>query len=199
MEKELIFSLISTLLIIIGITPLWRDIIRWRTIPHPFTVGVWLILVSINIYILYVNKQYIGLLMPIILWVCLAGETLIGSMRIQKLSINWFDFLCLALSMWCLIYIILFQNLLNTAILTVIIDFLAILPTFKKSWIQPWTETAWNFFISWIAQLFTLLALTAPNTETLVFWWYVFVMDVLLVIFILSRRYSLKWWHSIFE
>ena len=199
MHNELLFSLISTTILIIGITPLWRDIIRWRTIPHPFTVGVWLILVSINIYILYQNAQYIAMIMPIVLWVSLIWETIVGFIRMKNISINWFDYLCLALSFLCILYLIIFKNLYYTAIFTAIIDFIAILPTFKKSWIQPWTETAWKFFMHSIAQLFIIFSMTTPNTETMIFWIYIFVIDIALVIFILFRRYFLRWWKSIFE
>ena len=137
--------------------------------------------------------------MPVILLICLTWETIVGSLRRKSISLNWFDYLCLILSVLCILYLIIYKNLYYTAIFTAIIDFIAILPTFKKSWLQPWTETAWNFFIWWISQLFTVLAMTAPDVETMIFWLYVLVIDLILVIFILSRRYSLKWWKSIFE
>ena len=199
MEKELIFSLISTLLLIIGFAPLWRDILEWRTIPHPFTKWIWLILVSINIYILYANSQFVAMIAPVVLWICLAWETVIGLWKQKNLSMNWFDYLCLLLSFWCLIYLIFFRNLQNAAILTIIVDFIALLPLFKKWWLFPWSETTWTYFISWVSQLFTILALTAPNTETLIFWVYVLIMDAILVLFIISRLYYLKGWKSIFE
>lgn len=199
MSQDLLFALISTLILVIGITPLWRDIIRWRTIPHPFTLWVWLILVSINIYILFQNEQYTAMIAPGVLWICLIWETIVGIRKIWKISINWFDYLCIFLSFTCVLYLLLFKNLENTAIFTIIIDFIALLPTFKKSWLQPWTETAWSFFVGGLSQFFTILALDAPNTETMIFWWYILVMDLLLTFFILIRRWHLKWWHSIFE
>ncbi len=199
MPQELLFALISSILLIIGIAPLWKDIIRWRTIPHPFTKWIWLILVSINIYILYANNQFIAMIAPIILWCCLGWEAIIGIRKMQKVSMNWFDFLCLILSFLCLLYLIFFRNLQNAAILTIIVDFIAILPLFKKWWLLPWTETTWTYFISWVSQLFMILALANPNIETMIFWAYVLIMDAILVLFIISRRYYLKGWKSIFE
>ncbi len=199
MEKEVIFSLISTLLLIIGIAPLWRDIIWWRTIPHPFTKWIWLILLSINLYILYANSQFIPMIAPAIMWICLAWECLVGIWKLKKLSMNWFDFLCLTLSFLCLLYLIFFRNLQNAAILTIIVDFIAMLPLFKKWWLQPWTETTWTYFISWVSQLFIILSLDTPSIETMIFWGYILIMDAILVSFILFRRYYLKGWKSIFE
>lgn len=199
MEKELLFALISTWLLLIGIVPLWRDIIKGRTIPHPFTVGIWTILVGINIYILYENEQFISMIMPAVLFVCLFWETIVGFIKKKNISMNWFDYVCLILSSLCIIYLIIYKNLYYTAIFTAIVDFIAILPTFKKSWLQPWTETAWNFFIGWVSQLFTVLAMNAPDVETMIFWLYILIIDVILVIFIVSRRWYLKWWSSIFE
>lgn len=199
MNTKLIFALISTWLLLIGILPLWRDIINGRTIPHPFTVGIWSVLVAINIYILYINSQFIGMVMPTILFICLSWETIVGLLKKKNISMNWFDYICLTLASLCIIYLIIFKNLYYTAIFTAIVDFIAILPTFKKSWLQPWTETAWYFFIGSISQLFTVLAMTAPDIETMIFWLYILIIDTILVIFIVTRRWYLKWWGSIFE
>ncbi len=199
MSKELIFALISVGLMCIGFIPLWRDIIARRTTPHPFTVWVWAILTLINIYILLKNGEYIGMIPPVCMGICLLWESLVWIFRIKHLMINWFDILCLSLSCICIIYLLVFKNLLNTVILTAIVDFIAILPTFKKWWLQPWTETIFNFFIWAISQLFIILALEAPNLETSIFWGYVFFIDIILVVLIMYRRYYLKWWKSIFE
>jgi hypothetical protein len=60
MEKEVVFALISILIYLIGIIPYWRDVIRGRTLPHPFSTGVWAILVGFTSYVLYISGEYLA-------------------------------------------------------------------------------------------------------------------------------------------
>lgn len=55
MHNEIIYSGISTLIYLIGIIPYWRDVIKGRTYPHPFTTGVWTVIVGFNSYILFIS------------------------------------------------------------------------------------------------------------------------------------------------
>lgn len=199
MEKELLFAVISTIFVIVGIIPLWKDILRWRTIPHPFTTGIWLILVGINLAVLFINREFYSFIPSIIIFMTLLWETIYWSLWIKKIQLNWFDGACLILSLWALVYFIITKNSINAVLITIVIDILAALPTLKKSWIQPWTETAWNYLIWWSAMLFTILALTSPNFETSLYWWVVLIVDISIVLVLIFRRWYLKWWKSIFE
>lgn len=199
MPKELLFALISTTLLLMGALPLWRDIFRGRSIPHPLTKWIWLILVGLNAYVLLEAHEYSSLIPTGFLFLELLGEMLIGIMMIQRISMNWFDGFCLVLAILAILYFFYTGNILNTVISTMIIDGIACLPTFKKWWIQPWTETTLSYSIGAFAQWFTILALNAPNLETSLYWGFIFFVDTFLVLFICGRRYYLKWWHSIFE
>jgi hypothetical protein len=199
MEKELIFALISTLFVVIGIFPLWRDILKWRTTPHPFTTWIWLILVWINIVILFTNKEYYWLIPSILVFITLLWETIYWFIRINKIILNWFDWICMILSILALTYFLITRNWINTVIMTIIIDLIAALPTVKKSWLQPWTETAWNYFIWWSAMVFTILALSAPNLETSLYWLSILFIDLTIVFILVFRRYYLKGYNSIFD
>lgn len=199
MEKELLFALISTAFILIGAIPLWRDILKWRTIPHPFTTSIWLITVGLNSFILNEHNEYYWLIPSTIIFVTLFWETLVWILRMKQISMNWFDKICLWLGILTIIYFIFSRNTLNAVIMTMIIDGLAVLPTLKKSWIQPWTETAWNYLIWWIAMIFTILALTGISLETSMYWWFILFADLLVVFILIFRRWYLKGYNSIFE
>jgi hypothetical protein len=112
---------------------------------------------------------------------------------------NWFDGLCLSLAIGTIIYFLITRNTLHTVISTVLIDALAFLPTWKKGWLSPWTETAWNYFIGGMAQLFVILSLEVINIENSLYWGFVLVVDILFVVLLLSRRYYLKGYNSIFD
>ena len=199
MKAEIIFALISTVFLIMGAIPLWRDIFRGRSIPHPLTKWIWLILVGFNAFVLVEAHEYWSLIPTGFLLLELIGEMTVGLFMIKRISMNWFDGLCLLLAILAILYFFLTRNTLNTVISTMIIDGIACLPTFKKGWIQPWTETTLSYSIGAFAQWFTILSLSAPNLETSLYWGFIFFIDIFLVIFICARRYSLKGWKSIFE
>ena len=200
MHNEIIYSGISTLIYLIGIIPYWRDVIKGRTYPHPFTTGVWTVIVGFNSYILFISWEYYSFVPSILMTISLVVFWIgFWSYYFKKISINWFDYFCLFLAVGLLLYWYFSKDVLNTVILTMIIDFIAFLPVFKKWWLQPWTETVFAYFMSWVNQIFTLLALSSPNLETSIFWIYMLISNCIFVILVLYRRWSLKWWKAIFE
>ena len=200
MSSELLFAGISTFIYLIGIIPYWRDVIHWRTLPHPFTTGVWAIIVGFNAYVLFLDGEYYSLIPSIIMTLSLiifwVGYWIVA---FKKILINWFDYLCFIFAVLLILYWFVSWNILNTIILTLIIDFIAFLPVFKKWWLQPWTETVFAYFMAGINQIFTLFALSSPNLETSLFWIYLLISNIIFCIVVLYRRYSLKGWKSIFE
>ncbi len=200
MEKELVFALISTLIYLIGAIPLWRDILKWRTIPHFFSYLVWLVLVGFNLFVLISNGEFISII-PVIL---MTGSIFFGCIFwikwLSKIHINWFDYVCLTLAMLLIMYWLTSRNTLNTVFLTAIIDLIAFLPTFKKGWIAPWTESILMSLMSALGQIFTLLSLSNfENIENIIFWWSVCFVNLIFFSMVAIRRYYLKWWKSIFE
>ncbi len=200
MEKELLFALISTLIYLVGIIPYWSDVIKGRTYPHPFTTWVWSVIVGFNTYVLFIAWEYYSFVPSLIMTFSLLFFWVwFWIMYFKKIHINWFDYLCLASTLLLLAYWWLSKNILHTVILTMIIDFIAFLPVFKKWWLQPWTETVFAYFMSWVNQIFTIWALSSPDLETSIFWIYMLVSNFIFCILVLYRRYSLKGWQSIFK
>ena len=141
MNRELFFALISTIIYLVGAIPYWKDILRWRTIPHVFTYGLWWILVSFNVFVLVRNNEVYALIPSLLMFISLSGATLYAMFVWRKIMINWFDWTCLFLGILLILYWIYSRNILNTVFLTMIIDFIAFLPTFKKWYLEPWTES----------------------------------------------------------
>ena len=200
MPKEVLFALISTAIYLLWAIPLWRDILRWRTTPHIFTYSLWLTLVWFNIFVLWSNKEFYTLIPTTVAVLSLCFGCIFGLKWIQKIRINWFDWLCFSLGIILVIYYFTSRNILYTVILTTIIDFIAFLPTFKKWWLTPWTESILIYLMSSVGQLFTLFSLYRfENIENTIFWWYLFFANLIFFFMVASRRYYLKWWKSIFE
>ncbi len=200
MNQDLIFALISTIIYLSGSFFYWRDTLRGRTIPHPFSNMIGLILVGFNFYILLIWGQYYSLipLIPLVCSICIFGIGY-GLRGIAKIRINWFDYLCFSLAIIMLRYWYFSNNILNTVIFTCIIDVITFLPVIKKSWLLPWTETSVAWFTGILNIWFLYLAQTDPTLETSLYWLTYVGVNALIVTVIISRRWYLRGWKSVFE
>ncbi len=123
----------------------------------------------------------------------LVFATVFGLRAIRKLSLNWFDYLCFSLSIFLLIYWLLSKNNLHTVILTACVDFIAFLPTFKKGWLTPWTESIFIYFMSAIGQIFTLFSLSNfEKGENMIFWSYLFFANLAFFFMVSFRRFLIR-------
>ena len=200
MSKELIFALISTLIYLIGAVPFWQDVLRWRTTPHLLTYALWWILVAFNVFVLVKNREFYALIPSWLMFVSLSIATIYAIFVWKKIVINWFDWICGTLGILLILYWIYSRNILNTVLLTLIIDLIAFLPTFKKWYLAPWTESILIYAMSAVGQVATLLSLSGfQNIENMLFWWYLFFANLTFFFMVALRRYHLRWWKSIFE
>lgn len=200
MEKELIFALISTGIFLVWSIPYLLDVIKKRTIPHPFSYGMWAILVWINTYLLFLEKEWYSFVPWFFNWLSCVILFFFWVIYFRKIRVNWFDWLCLILIILLVLFYSFTKNIYLTVWLTLIVDGIAFLPTFKKGWLQPWTETIIFYFAAGTTQIFALLSFSWwQSVEATAFWLYLLVANFLFFLMVFFRRYYLKWWNSIFE
>jgi hypothetical protein len=199
MQKELIFAIASGGLFLLSTLPYLRDTLKWKTTPHPFSTGIWLILVGFTCYVLWQDKEYFGLIPWSIIVASLIVRFIYGIRFFKTIPINWFDYLCLAMSICTLIYYWISRDTLISIVLAALIDLIAFLPTFKKAWLQPWSETLSFWLIGALVDTLTIASLVSPIPETVFFWGSAVVSHIVFVLMVTGRRYYLKWWNSIFN
>jgi hypothetical protein len=199
MEKEAIFALISTVIYLIAVFPYLRDVLSWKTLPHPYSYLIWTIVLLISVSVLLYSGEYVASIPGITSAIISGIWCFYGFKSYWNLPINWFDKSCLLLALGTVIYGVLTRDFFNTIILAICIDLLAFLPTFKKWWILPWSETIITWFLAWIQYIFMLLALTHISFETAGFWVYNIVLTFLFFSVTFFRRCYLRWWWSVFD
>lgn len=199
MEKELIFLILGLIIYLGSAAKYFYDILAWKTIPHPYSCMIWAIIFSISTGVLILNEEYIWSISG-------ATATLVNGVWVyyglrgrNKIPINMFDKSCLLLAIGSLIYGIISRDFFNTILLVILIDFLAFLPTLKKWWILPWSETSLSWFLSGIQYIFMIFTITIVSFETMGFWAYNIICTIGFAMLMVIRRYYLRWWHSIFE
>lgn len=103
--------------------------------------------------------------------------------------IDWVFFISAIL----IIFIYLFtRNAVLSVFLAATIDVLGFLPTFRKSYSKPYSEPALTYFFGSLSFLFSLGALQIYSFVTLFYPSVVVVANIILVLFLLIRRKSIK-------
>jgi hypothetical protein len=187
MDPKLFFGIVSSLVAIASLLPYFRDIFRGKTKPHTYSWLIWTILQVIGVSAQLQDGAGYGA------WALAIAAT--GSFLIFTLSfkhgtknITKFDGICLIGSLITLAIYVGMDNPLLAVILVVVIDFLAFLPTFRKGWEEPATETVSTFALSGLANFLGLFALEHYTIITTCYIASLFLTNATFVIMILYRK-----------
>lgn len=105
-------------------------------------------------------------------------------------KLTFFDFLCGALSVLAIL-IWIFVDSPRTAILfAATADGFAVLPTLKKAWKNPETETGFTYLMSFVSILLVIPSIPVWNIENSAFQLYLLVANGLLVFAVFRKKLS---------
>ena len=119
--------------------------------------------------------------------ICTASVVILG-IKFGIAKFSRFDMICQVSAVIGLLLWLLFNSPAIAIIASVTIDFIALLPTLRHSWLQPYEETWQTFLIGTLAPLFTIASLTAYSIESLLFPFYIFFANGSITLCILYRR-----------
>lgn len=163
-----ILGVVAVAIGFVGYVPYFRTIFSGKTRPHAFTWLVWCILTAIAFGGQVVGKGGAGA------WA--TGFTAFTSFAIFGLALvkgkrdfPLADWLCLggcviALTLWAIT-----KDPLLAIILITVIDMLAFIPTFRKSYTHPYSEPAFTYALSGLKFLASLFALHQLSAVTILY------------------------------
>jgi uncharacterized membrane protein len=188
---KLISGILAGLLGVICFVPYLRDIFKKETTPHSYSWLIWAILQTIGVVAIIVGHGgYYGTLgIAAGALFCLTIFLLslkYGTKNITKLDTFSFVMALVAILIW-----VFTKTPLYSVILISLIDFIGFIPTMRKGYEQPETETASTFFIASISNVFALLALSAYSISTTLYLCSLIFTNTLFVIILLYRRTKL--------
>lgn len=172
---------------LIGYVPYFRTIFNGKTKPHAFTWFVWGVLTAIAFGGQIVGNGGAGA------WV--TGFTAFISFAIFGLALikgkrdfPFVDWLCLsgcmvALGLWAIT-----NDPLLAIILITVIDMLAFIPTFRKSYSNPYSEPAFTYTLSGLKFLVSLFALAQLSAVTILYPVSLVLTNGVFVLMILVQR-----------
>jgi hypothetical protein len=167
-DVKIIFAVLAIIVSITGYYPYFRDLFRSRTQPHMYTWLIWMSTQSIAVAGIWRGGGGWGAIYLIVSLACVVSVFLL-SFRYGSRNITTFDTVALvaafaALGVWWR---------LNDPVLAVVvatmIDLIGYVPTYRKSFEEPWSETAGTWLVFVAANILSIFALGAYNVLTLTY------------------------------
>lgn len=185
-HKELLWAF-AVILTIISYIPYTYDVWRGQTKPHAFSRSIWRLLTAIA-FVAQLSDGWgpwawmMGMtsliILPVVVYAIWKGD------RAYHRS----DYLFLGLSLGAIGVWMITDTPVRSVIIITIVDFFAFLPTFRKSWSQPHTETVSLYALSGIKMLISIFALENVSIVTSLYPLSLVIANRCFVIYILWRR-----------
>jgi hypothetical protein len=184
---QIVLATLSSIVGIVCFVPYIRDIFRHTTKPHSYTWLIWGILQSIAAAAMWsagagvaVASSTIGAALCIFIFLL--------SLKYGTKDIKTFDTVCLIGALLALVVYLFLHDALLSIILVTLIDFTAFLPTLRKTFVEPETETASTHLLSGASNALAIGALASFNITTLIYLPAIMLMDFILGILVLIRK-----------
>ncbi|MBI5038150.1 MAG: hypothetical protein HZC01_05610 [Candidatus Kerfeldbacteria bacterium] len=165
MGLKILFAAISSLVGIACFVPYLRDIFKNKTKPHSYTWLVWTIIQITGVVAMLSAGASIGVA-SLLIGAILCGYIFILSLRYGTRNITVFDTVCLIGALTAIFIYAFLRNPLLSVIMISLVDLVGFLPTFRKAYLEPESETASNYLLSGISSTFALGALVNFNITT---------------------------------
>lgn len=164
-EVKTIISVIAVLLTFIGYIPYIRDIFKGKTKPHIYTWFIWGLVTAIA-YALQVSAGAgVGSWMTLAVVIMMFSIFMLG-MRNGKKDITRADTFFLILSFIALFLWLVVKQPILSIIFVVTTDILGFVPTIRKSWNKPYSETLFSYEANAFRHGLSILALQRYSIVT---------------------------------
>lgn len=180
-------SIIAIMMGFIWYYPYFYDIYKWKTKPHAFSWLIWFVVSWIGFAIQVFENWWIW---SSVLWfvsaTCLALTIIWFYQRqIQYWVLDWVSLFLAAISICLWIFT---KNPFYSVLLISFIDFLGCVPTYKKIYYQPESETLFTWYFMDIRLLIWIVALSTYSFNTVFYPFAMFTVNAIAILLIHYRR-----------
>jgi hypothetical protein len=189
--KELIGSL-TVVMVLVAYFPYFYDIFKRKTKPHIFSWFIWAVVTSI-IYALQVSDGGGTGAWPTLGVAILSFAIFLLSFKKGHKEIKKVDIVFLVLALATIpLWLVAKQPVLSIILLSTI-DMLGFIPTIRKSWNLPHSETLFLYALTAIRHALAIVALNKYSIVTWLFPGTWVVANTAFVIILITRRMQLKY------
>lgn len=188
MDLKLILGTISFLIPIIGIIPYIINIIKGKTVAHVYTWLIWAILQTITVIAQIKNGAGFGVAYGVA-GVLVCYSVVFLSLKNGFKHIKKIDTFCLILALISMFVYVGLKNPLLAVIMATATNFIGFLPTLRKTFVDPTSETMSAYLSGGIGALLSILALQNYTLITSLYLINIILTDTLLIgIMIFKKR-----------
>ncbi len=191
-DLKVIVGAIASLLVFVGYAPYIRDMLKGKTKPHVYSWFIWGFVTMLVFFFQFNAGAGAGSWLTLSAGlVCLLIFVLAfwhGTKDITRLDTAFLILALVAVGLW-----IITKQPLISVILLVAIDMLGFIPTIRKSWNKPYTETLFSYGLNTFRFAIGLYALETYTVVTYLYpvaW--LFANGLFSVILIVRRRHLAK-------
>ena len=163
--KETI-AIIAGLIAIVGNVPYLVDVIKKRIQPHPYTWFVWSIVSAVIFFGQVAKGAGVGAIptacAEIFTFIIFLFSLKYGFKNIKRIDTFFLIFALLGIIPW-----IMTKDPTISVVIVVTIDLIAFVPTLRKTWLHPKTETPILYSMNVLRHILTLFSLQAYNIATM--------------------------------
>lgn len=166
MEVKEILAIVAALLAVAGNVPYVLDVLKGGVRPHPYTWFVWSIVSATVFFGMFVKGAGIAAL-PVAASEIFTFVIFLLSAKYGFRDIAWVDHVYLAVALSGFIPWIITKDPTVSVVIAVAIDVLAFMPTLRKTWLEPSTETPILYGSNVLRHILILFSLQAYNIATM--------------------------------
>lgn len=187
MNIKIVFTILSTIIGIIAFFPYLKDIFSFKTKPHVYTWLIWSITQATAVLGVWYGGGGWGTL-SLLVFTILSFSIFLFSIKYGTKDITKIDTIILVIALFAiLVWWQLNKPIISILIIT-IADVLGYIPSFRKSYKDPWSETliSWAGFV--LSNIFAVLALREYNLLTTIYLVIIMLSSASLFLFCFIRR-----------
>jgi len=179
MEANVVFWIISWILITIFCWKYLHSVLDWETKPHIYTILLYVIITGIIFYSQIISWAWFGAMyvgITCVFWILIFILSFTYGIKditlTDKVSLV---FALLAIPLWYISW-----NPVFSVILLIVVDIFSSYPTVRKTIVNPYSENLYVFVIEFIALVFSILALSQINFLSAGYLFYILLFDVIM-------------------
>ncbi len=184
---KLTLAIIAGIFAILGNIPYLRDIVKKRIEPHPYTWLVWTIVSAVTFFGQLAKGAGVGVI-PTASSEIFTVIIFLFSLQYDFKNINREDNYFLAFALGGLIPWLITKDPTVSVVIVVSIDLIAFIPTLRKTWRLPTTETPMLYGMNVLRHVLALFSLQAYNIATTLHSLAMIAANSTMVIFITRKK-----------
>jgi hypothetical protein len=187
LDYRVLLGGIAAVLGVIGFLPYFRNLLGGKTKPHTFSWLIWGVLSSITFTAQVVSGAGPGAWIIAVAAILSLGVFVIAIFKGEK-EITRVDEISLGAAGFGIVLWIVTTNPLWSVIIVSIVDAVGYIPTFRKTYKQPYGETLSLYFLSSISFVISLFALQVVSLTTALYPTSLITTNIVFISMVLMRR-----------